>query len=70
MVSYIQYLSLMKDVQRNKTKIEKELHIGSQYNLEEENNIQQVFGKSFLRFYLPIKSKMIGFEWIDDDDIF
>ena len=53
----------MGHIRRNVTTIEELFEDTRPYDLGEERNIWQVFGKENFAEYLPLRSDMTGFEW-------
>ena len=60
---------LVSNVSKNRTFMEIQTNTGYNNNIGRRKNIEQVFGKGVFRFYIPIRSSKIGFEWIDEDVI-
>ena len=58
----------MSLVKQNQTHIERKKRVSSRYyDFGKEKNIEEVFGNGMFRYYIPSRSKMTGFEWIEED---
>ena len=56
----------MDRVRANLTQIEKKKHVSSRlYDAGKRKNVEEVFGTGFFRYYIPSRSNLIGFEWME-----